>query len=78
MNITLKDIPNELHESLRVSADRTGRSLNKFILITLERALTPQKANRIELLRRVKARRGAMKSVLTDDLLSNAIKEGRA
>jgi len=77
MNITLKDVPKELHESLKMAADKSGRSLNKFILITLKRALTPQKANRIELMRRVRARRDLMKFVVTDDSLSAAIKEGR-
>lgn len=77
MNITLKDVPKELHENLKVTADRTGRSLNKLILITLERALSPQKVDRAKLLRRVRARRDRMKSILTDDMLSESIKEGR-
>ena len=77
MNITVKDVPKELHERLRSVADETGRSLNKLILITLERALTPQKTDRLELLQRIRARRATMGSVLDDSGLAEAISGGR-
>ncbi len=77
MNITLKDVPKELHENLKITADKTGRSINKLILITLERALSPQQVDRAKLLRRVRSRRSRMESSLTDDMLSKSIKEGR-
>jgi hypothetical protein len=77
MNITVKDVPAELHERLRSVADETGRSLNKLILITLERALVPQKIDRDELLRRIRVRRGRMTSILDDSGLGGAIAEGR-
>ena len=77
MNITVKDVPAELHERLRAVADETGRSLNKLILITLERALVPQKINRDDLLRRIRTRRGSMNSVLNDSDLGSAIEGGR-
>ncbi len=73
MNITLKDVPKDLHENLRITADQTGRSLNKFILITLARALSPQKVDRAKLLRRVRARRDRMESLLTDEMLLKSI-----
>ena len=77
MNITVKDVPTELHERLRSVADETGRSLNKLILITLERALVPQKIDRDELLQRIRVRRGSMKSILDDSGLGGAIADGR-
>lgn len=77
MNITVKDVPKDLHERLRSVADETGRSLNKLILVTLERALTPQKTDRDELLQRIQDRRATMGSVLDDEGLSGAIKGGR-
>jgi hypothetical protein len=77
MNITVKDVPKELHERLKIAANDTGRSLNKLILITLERALTPRKTDRQELLQRIRARRATMGSVLEDSGLAAAIGEGR-
>jgi hypothetical protein len=77
MNITVKDVPKELHERLRVVADETGRSLNKLILITLERALVPQKTDRKVLLQRIRGRREKMESILDDASLASAIKGGR-
>ncbi|MEM8952511.1 MAG: Arc family DNA-binding protein [Verrucomicrobiota bacterium] len=77
MNITVKDVPKELHERLKSVADETGRSLNKLILITLERALTPQKSDRDQLLQRIQDRRATMGHVLDDAGLSDAIKGGR-
>ena len=77
MNITVKNVPADLHERLRSVADETGRSLNKLILITLERALVPQKINRAELLRRIRTRRGSMDPILDDIGLGSAIEGGR-
>ena len=77
MNITVKDVPKDLHERLRSVADETGRSLNKLILITLERALAPRKTDRHELLQRIQARRATMGSVLDDSGLADAIEGGR-
>ena len=77
MNITIKDVPVDLHARLRSVADETGRSLNKLILITLERALMPQKINREELLRRIRTRRRSMDFILNDSGLESAIEGGR-
>lgn len=77
VNITVKDVPPELHERLRRAADETGRSLNKMILYTLEHALAPRRVRRAELLRRIRRRRDAMGSCLDDDALRAAIREGR-
>jgi plasmid stability protein len=38
-NITLKDVPDDLHQCLRAAAVETGRSLNKMILTLLEKAV---------------------------------------
>jgi hypothetical protein len=51
--------------------------LNKLILITLERALVPQKTDRKVLLQRIRARREKMESILDDASLASAIKGGR-
>jgi hypothetical protein len=77
MNITIKEVPKELHERLREVADETGRSLNKLILVTLERALVPRKADRRALMQRIRTRRGTMDSILDDATLARAIQGGR-
>ena len=77
MNITVKDVPKELHDRLKSAANETGRSLNKLILITLERALTPQKTDRRQLLQRIQERRATMRPIVNDAGLSDAIKKGR-
>ena len=66
MNITLKDIPKGLHERLRATADRAGRSLNKQILFTLERAVSPKKTNRVALLKRIQCDGGEAGFYLDD------------
>ena len=77
MNITVKDVPKDLHQRLKEAADQSGRSLNKMILVTLDRALTSQKSDRDQLVQRIQARRATMTSILDDEGLSQAIKGGR-
>lgn len=77
MNITLKDVPQDLHQRLRQAADQSGRSLNKLILYTLEQSLRPQRIDRRGLLSRIKRRRAGMDAWLEDDSLRAAIQEGR-
>ena len=77
MNITLKDVPQDLHERLRQIADQSGRSLNKLILYTLEQSVRPQKIDRHGLLSRIKRRRAGMSAWLEDDALRAAIQQGR-
>lgn len=77
MNITVKDVPPALHERLRAVAERSGRSLNKLILYTLEQSVSPRQANPVELLGRVRRRRSEMKLWLDDESLEAAIDEGR-
>ena len=77
MNITVKDVPQDLHKRLREVADQSGRSLNKLILYTLEQSLRPRKIDRSALLSRIRRRRGDMSAWLEDDSLRAAIQEGR-
>ena len=77
MNITVKDVPQELHERLRQLAVESGRSLNKMILYTLEQSVRPRKIDRGELLGRIRQRRAGMSAWLEDDSLRAAIQEGR-
>ena len=77
MNITVKDVPQDLHERLRQVADQSGRSLNKLILYTLEQSVSPRKIDRRDLLSRIRRRRDDMSAWLEDEPLRAAIQEGR-
>ena len=77
-NITLKDVPHDLHERLRAAAQETGRSLNKMILTLLERAVSPRKSDRTLLLDRIRSRRSTLHHVVDDRGLEEAIEEGRS
>ena len=77
MNITVKDVPPDLHERLRQVADQSGRSLNKLILHTLEQSVRPRRIDRGSLLRRIRRRRADMSAWLEEDTLRAAIQEGR-
>lgn len=78
MNMTLKDVPDSLHQRLREVADESGRSLNKLILLTLERAFCAHKPDRDALLQRIRLRRNAMSIWIDDQSLGAAIEEGRS
>jgi hypothetical protein len=77
-NITLKDMPDDLHKRLRAAAEETGRSLNKMILVLLETAIGPHKSDRLVLLDRIRARRSTLRCFVNDATLEEAIEEGRA
>lgn len=77
MNITIKEVPTELHDRLRSVAQECGRSLNKQILHTLEQAVSPRKENRTDLMQRIKSRRDQMDVWIDDESLQKAISEGR-
>ena len=77
-NITLKDVPDDLHQRLRAAAVGTGRSLNKMILALLESAVGPHKSDRLVLLDRIRARRSKLHHLVDDASLEEAIEEGRA
>lgn len=54
-NLTLKNIPDELHARLKESAERNRRSLNSEILIRLESAFTAPVVDVREHARQLKA-----------------------
>lgn len=77
MNLTLKDMPEELHRRLREAADESGRSLNKLILFTLEQTFCSRKSDKIALVARVRQRRNGMSTWLEDESIERAVAEGR-
>lgn len=75
--MTLKNVPDELYEQLKRSAERHRRSINKEAITCLERALGGR-ADAAELLEEIRAARAQMRNVyVTDDDLRAARDEGR-
>jgi plasmid stability protein len=75
--MTLKNVPDELYEQLKRSAERHRRSVNKEAITCLERALGGR-PDAAELLAEIRAARARMRDVyVTDDDLRAARDEGR-
>lgn len=76
--MTIKNVPDELYEQLKKSAERHRRSINGEAIVCLERALGSERVNPEALLARARAVRAAMPGVLvTDADLRAARDEGR-
>lgn len=78
MNITVKDIPEELHSRLKEVAQDSGRSINKLIIRALSQVVLPQKTSRMELVQKIRERRQNMEGGLSLEELTNYKNEGRA
>ena len=52
--------------------------MNKLILHTLEKEVSPQKVDRVELLKRIRRRRARMAIRIDDNSLRDAINDSRA
>jgi plasmid stability protein len=75
--MTLKNVPDELYERLKRSAERHRRSVNKEAITRLEQALG-SRTDATELLAEIRAARAQMRNVyVTDDDLRTARDEGR-
>lgn len=78
INITVKNIPPDLHKDLKASAARHKRSVNKEIIALLEERLNPRKPTPEEVLAAVDILHDRLKGVwLTDEMIDQAKKEGR-
>jgi plasmid stability protein len=75
--LTLKGIPDELLDRLRRRARLHRRSLNSEALVALEDWVGPTPLDPRELLARIRKHRGEMKFTLTEEMIDEAINEGR-
>lgn len=76
--ITLKNIPDDVYESLKLAADAHRRSINSEAIACLERVLLPAKASNEERMARARRMREALKgkTFRAADILK-AIDDGR-
>jgi plasmid stability protein len=79
MNITLKNVPERLHASLKDAASRSGRSLNTEAIRALERHCLSTRITPEERLREIQEtrRRHPILQPFSAEELKQAITEGR-
>jgi antitoxin FitA len=78
-NFTLKNIPEDLYQKVKESADRNQRSVNGEIISILAAAIeSPSVSPSMPILARARVLRGRTRGLLTDELLDRAKREGRA
>ena len=76
--LTVKNIPDELHERLKQRAAQHRRSLNSEVIVCLEQVLGSRPLDPAAFLARVRARRQAMPQIyVTEEDLRAAKNEGR-
>lgn len=76
--MTLKNVPDELYEQLKQSAERHRRSLNSEAIVCLERALGSERVDPDALLTRARRLRARTPNLfVTDTELRAARDEGR-
>ncbi|HSU14659.1 FitA-like ribbon-helix-helix domain-containing protein [Longimicrobium sp.] len=76
--LTLKGVPDELLERLRVRAQMHRRSLNSEALVALEKSLGPARIDPEAFLARIRRDREEMHGTpLTPEMIEKAIAEGR-
>lgn len=76
--LTIKNVPDELHQRLKESAAQHRRSINSEAITCLESALVGKRMDPREFLARVDARRKRMpRAYFTEEFLRAAKNEGR-
>jgi antitoxin FitA len=79
-NLTLKNVPDEVYERLKRSAEEHRRSLNSEAIVCLESVLLPANGNPGEQLERIRSLRAEAQRQgvwTTPELLERARSEGR-
>jgi plasmid stability protein len=75
-NFTLKNIPEDLFDKIRVRAERNHRSINGEIIAAIEAATASRHVPVDEILARARALRERTRGFLTDDLIDRAKRDG--
>jgi plasmid stability protein len=76
-DVTIKDLPSELHERLKENAKRHRRSLNAEVITLLEGAVEPRRINVDEILTAARAVRSEVKRELSDHDIARMKRQGR-
>jgi plasmid stability protein len=76
MNFTLKNIPDEIYEKIKVRAERNHRSINGEIIAILGETVMARRRSAAEILARAGELRSHTRGFLTDDFLNKVKREG--
>jgi plasmid stability protein len=76
-NVTIKDLPPELHERLKENAKVNRRSLNAEVITLLEAAVGPRRINVDEILATAGTVRSHVNRELSDHDISRMKRQGR-
>jgi len=76
--LTIRNIPDDLYQDLKTNAAKHQRSLNKEVVMMLERTMGRKNADAMEWLQDVDALRDSLNvTPLTDRMINQAKNEGR-
>jgi plasmid stability protein/predicted HTH domain antitoxin len=76
--LTIKNIPDELYEKLKVAARANRRSINNEIIVIIEQAVSPQKMDVEEQLAQTRLLREQLPLYASDEQLHRTKNEGRS
>ncbi len=77
VNITLKNIPEQLHKELCSRAEKNGRSLNKEVIASLESIVKSKRIDPLDYLQYIRKARDKAKLNITNEDITSAIDNGR-
>ena len=76
--LTIKNIPEDLYNQLKLAAEQHHRSINSEVIVCLKRILLPKKISPEDRLTNIQALRSQIKpSSITEEDIDQAINEGR-
>ena len=76
--LTIKNIPDDVYNELKVVAEQHHRSINSEVIMCLKRSLFPQKVSPEDRLTEIRALRSQIApDAFTDEEIEQAINEGR-
>jgi plasmid stability protein len=76
-NVTIKDLPTELHQRLKEHARLNRRSLNSEVIMLLETAMEPRKVDVNEILAAARAVRAGVKGEVSEREINRWKRQGR-
>ena len=76
-NLTLKNIPDEVYDRLRWSAETHRRSINNEAIVCLEAILTPSRVSAAERIQRAQGLRAALGKKFKAKEIDSLKREGR-
>lgn len=76
MNYTLKNIPEEIYDKIKLRAQSRRRSINREIIAILSEVVNPRRVSVEDFLSRADEIRARTKGFVTDDFLRKAKRDG--